>query len=60
MWFSTAGRWRLITKEFQAKSDRVRIGVEFFHWGQRDWDAAYVDDVRLVELDVAPWVRTVP
>lgn len=59
-WFSTAGRWRLITREFQARSDRVRIGAEFFHWGRRDWDAAFVDDVRLVELDEAPWDRTKP
>ena len=54
-WFSTAGRWRLLKKTFRAEADAIRIGAEFFHWGERDWDAAFIDDVRVVELEAAPF-----
>lgn len=54
-WYSTESEWMLVTKCFQAKSSAVRLGAFFYQRGQREWDAAVVDDVRLVELDEAPY-----
>ncbi|MHC4653509.1 MAG: fibronectin type III domain-containing protein [Planctomycetota bacterium] len=50
-WFSTHGKWMLLKKTFQAKSDNVTVGAAFYQRGERDWDAAFVDDFELVEID---------
>ena len=50
-WFSTHGKWMLLKKTFQAKSNKVTIGAAFYQRGERDWDAAFVDDFELVEVD---------
>jgi hypothetical protein len=49
-WFSTDGRWMLLKKTFRAETDTVTVGAAFYQRGQRDWDAAFVDDFQLVEL----------
>ena len=53
-WYSTEGAWMLLTKCFQAKSNTVAIGAAFYQRGQRKWDAAFLDDFQLVELNKAP------
>ncbi|MHC4603808.1 MAG: fibronectin type III domain-containing protein [Planctomycetota bacterium] len=50
-WFSTHGKWMLLKKAFQAKSNDVTVGATFYQRGERDWDAASVDDFELVEID---------
>ena len=50
-WFSTHGEWMLLKKAFQAKAHTVTIGATFYQRGERDWDAAFVDDFELVEID---------
>jgi len=54
-WYSSEGKWMLITKDFQAKSDEITIGAAFYQRGEREWDAAYIDDFKMVELDKAPY-----
>jgi hypothetical protein len=49
-WFSTDGKWMLLKKTFRAARDVVTVGATFYQRGERDWDAAFVDDFRLVEL----------
>jgi hypothetical protein len=49
-WFSTDGKWMLLKKAFQAKARTVTIGATFYQRGERDWDAAFVDDFELVEF----------
>ncbi len=50
-WFSTDGKWMLLKKAFQAKANIVTIGATFYQRGERDWDAAFVDDFELIEID---------
>ena len=50
-WFSTDGKWMLLKKAFQAKAHTVTIGATFYQRGERDWDAAFVDDFELIEID---------
>ena len=50
-WFSTDGKWMLLKKAFQAKANTVTIGATFYQRGERDWDAAFVDDFELIEID---------
>lgn len=50
-WYSTEGEWMLLTKCFQAQSETVTIGAAFYQRGQRAWDAAFIDDFTLTELD---------
>lgn len=50
-WYSTEGTWMLLTKCFQAHSETVTIGAAFCQRGQRAWDAAFVDDFGLTELE---------
>jgi hypothetical protein len=54
-WFFTDGEWLLITKDFKAEERMVTVGAAFSQWGEREWDAAFVDDFRLVELTEAPY-----
>jgi len=54
-WFSTDGEWLLVTKDFKAQENSVTIGAAFSQWGERKWDAAFVDDFTLVELSQAPY-----
>jgi hypothetical protein len=53
-WFSTDGKWMLLKKAFQAKANSVTIGAAFYQRGERDWDAAFVDDFELIEIDKTP------
>jgi len=57
-WFSTHGEWMLLKKVLRAEEDMVTIGAAFYQRGERDWDAAFVDDFEMVELHQAP--PTVP
>jgi hypothetical protein len=54
-WFFTDGEWLLITKDFKAEEKTITVGAAFSQWGEREWDAAFVDDFRLVELTEAPY-----
>jgi len=54
-WYSTEGEWMLATRCFQAESPTIRIGAAFYQRGQREWDAAVIDDFQLVELETAPF-----
>jgi hypothetical protein len=45
----------LFKKAFKADTNKVTIGAGFYQRGQREWDAAFVDDFRLTELDKAPF-----
>lgn len=49
-WFSTDGQWMLLKKTFRAKANGATVGAVFYQRGERDWDAAFVDDFQLVEL----------
>ena len=54
-WFSTNGKWTLLKKAFKAETSKVTIGAGFYQRGERDWDAAFVDDFKLIELNKAPF-----
>jgi hypothetical protein len=54
-WYSTDGKWLLVSRCFQAEAPTVTVGAIFYQRGEREWDAAVVDDFRLVELDKAPY-----
>jgi hypothetical protein len=54
-WFSTKGKWMLLKKAFKAETSKVTIGAGFYQRGERDWDAAFVDDFQLTELDKTPF-----
>ena len=53
-WFSTHGEWMLLKKAFKAEANAVTVGAAFYQRGQRDWDAAFVDDFKLIELREDP------
>ncbi len=53
-WYATEGTWMLVTTSFRAESETVTVGAAFYQRGQRSWDAAYVDTVRLIERAEAP------
>ena len=52
-WEIKMDKFDLIKKAFKAETNKVTIGAGFYQRGERDWDAAFVDDFKLTELDKA-------
>jgi len=50
-WFWTEGEWRRLTHRFIATSRTATLLIGFFRWRDLDIAQAYVDDIRLYEVD---------